>query len=235
MNRICLFLLLGLLLFGAVGLWSGGEEAEVFASVHTSEDTVFVLDAGHGGEDGGAGSESGIRESDINLSVVLRTEQLLAFCGSCPVLTRREDISIHDAGAVTLREKKVSDLKNRARLVESVDNAVLISVHQNSFTDAAYSGAQVFYSSGDPVRIWAEAAQQQLRIFLDPDNSRTAKPIPDGIYLFSHITCPALLVECGFLSNREEAAQLENDDYQKKISAVLAGICLQAGRYGISG
>ena len=106
-------------------------------------------------------------------------------------------------------------------------NAMLISVHQNHFTDTRYSGAQTFYSTGDTSRQWGEGTQEILRQTLDRQNDRRAKPMPDGIYLFEHISCPAILVECGFLSNGEEASLLLTDTYQRKIAVALAGAYVQ--------
>ena len=100
---------------------------------------------------------------------------------------------------------------------------MLISVHQNHFTDSRYSGAQVFYNMSDISRQWGECAQELLRQTLNPGNDRKAKPMPDGIYLFEHVSCPSILVECGFLSNGEEASLLQTDSYQRKISMALAG------------
>ena len=200
--------------------------AETAASAAPSSELIYILDAGHGGEDGGASSESGSKESGINLSIVLRLEQLMAFCGKETLLTRADDRSIHDPEAESIREKKVSDLRNRVKLVESVERRVLISVHQNSYPDGRYRGAQVFYgtSAGSPE--WAETAQELLRVTLEPQNTRKAKQIPETVYLMNKISCPAILVECGFLSNREEALQLLDADYQKKIAAALTAACL---------
>lgn len=191
------------------------------------EGPVLVLDAGHGGEDGGAVSLTGVAESGINLAITLRVDQLLGFCGAPPVVLREEDVSLHDQGADTLREKKASDLRNRVQAVEQVGDAVLLSVHQNTFTDKKYHGAQVFYAPTEGSRALAETMQEALRAALDPENSRQAKPIPDSVYLMNHVSCPAVLVECGFLSNPEEEALLRSADYQTRLAAVLAGVCLR--------
>lgn len=186
---------------------------------------VLVLDAGHGGEDGGAVDPSGHKESDINLAIVRKLRDLMAFLGVETVLTRAEDISIYDRDSVTLREKKVSDLKNRAALIGAIENAMVISVHQNSFTDSRYHGAQVFYNRGDAARLWGEDTQETLNAALG--GSRSAAPVRENVYLFSHIDCPAILVECGFLSNGEEAALLLTDGYQRTLAAILAAACFR--------
>lgn len=197
-----------------------------FSPTAPAQSPTLILDAGHGGEDGGAVSASGHKESDINLSIVLKLESLLAFLGTDTVLTRSEDVSIHDPGCETIREKKVSDLKNRAELIQNTPNAMVISVHQNTFTDSRYHGAQVFFDIGDLSGQWGRYTQELIQRVLDPDNKRSAALIPEHVYLFSQIDCPAILVECGFLSNGEEASLLLTDTYQRKIALTLAGAYL---------
>ena len=226
MKRDLLLLFLCFCILGGAA-WLGNDRVVPAVSVLPGGERVLILDAGHGGEDGGASSASGSKESDINLGIVLKTEALMGFLGVRTELTRSEDRSIHSEGASTIREKKVSDLKNRVAFAKSFPDAMLISVHQNHFTDARYSGSQVFYNGGDISRQWGEGTQEILRQVLAPGNSRDAKPMPDGIYLFEHINCPSILVECGFLSNGEEASLLLTDTYQRKISLALAGAYLQ--------
>lgn len=188
---------------------------------------VLILDAGHGGEDGGAVSAAGGKESEVNLAIVLKMEALMVFLGVEPVLIRREDISLHTPECATLREKKRSDLQQRAALIQRTENAMVISVHQNYFTDSRYSGAQVFYNPGDVSRQWGERTQQALRQVLDGNNERKAAGLSSQVYLFEHISCPAILVECGFLSNGEEASLLFTQGYQKKIAVALSGAYIQ--------
>ncbi len=225
MKRDLLLLTLCLCLTG-MGAWAWGFSGSIPAAGPAAASTgrwALILDAGHGGEDGGATSAGGQLESGINLAIVKKTEALAAFLGVRPVMTREDDVSIHDSTARTLHEKKVSDLKNRVALINSTDHALLISVHQNHFTDPRYSGAQVFYTPGDISRQWGEETQKLLRRALDPSNGREARPVPDTAYLFRHISCPAILVECGFLSNGQEASLLATDSYQRKIAVALAG------------
>ncbi len=222
MKRDMLLLFLCLCVLGGVG-WLGTQPPQFLAAVSAAGgEYTLILDAGHGGEDGGASTSAGAKESDINLSIVRKTQALMVFLGIEPHLTREADVSLHSSGAETIRQKKVSDLKNRVALISNTPNAVLISVHQNHFTDSRYGGAQVFFSGGDLDRQWGEHTQDVLRQVLNPGNERKAKPIPDGIYLFDHTTCPAVLVECGFLSNGEEAALLCTDAYQRRVALALA-------------
>jgi N-acetylmuramoyl-L-alanine amidase len=220
-----------LALAGAVlvaGIWLPWRQptAQTFARLTTQ---TLVIDPGHGGEDGGAVSASGVAESGINLAIALDLDQLMGFYGVRTVLTRQEDVSIHDPSAQTLREKKVSDLHNRADLVNETENATLISIHQNSAPSSQYHGTQVFYT--DPLRsqALAQAVQTAVREDLDPTNTRTAQAIPSTVYLMNHVSCRAILVECGFLSNPEEDRLLQQKAHQQKLAMILAAAYLTAG------
>lgn len=189
--------------------------------------TVVVIDPGHGGEDGGAVAPDGTEEADINLAVAQRLDLLLRFLGQETVLLRDSDISLHDPSAATIREKKVSDIHNRVDTINSLEHPVLISVHQNFFPSSKYRGAQVFYGGNPLSQPWAEQTRKNLQSCLDPDNKREAKSIDRGIYLMNHISCPALLIECGFLSNPEERWLLKDSNYQTSLAVVIAGSYLQ--------
>lgn len=236
-RSLWLFALAGLALcIGGVGVISHRDAAVEALGPERLKGETLVLDAGHGGEDGGAVSLSGAAESGINLSIVLRMDDLLGLYGTCPILLRTEDVSLHDADAETLHEKKASDLKNRVAAVEQATNATLISVHQNTFTDSKYHGAQVFYGAATGSKELADGLQETLRAALDPDNSRQAKPISEQVYLMKHISCRAVLVECGFLSNPEEDRLLQSEAYQLKLAAVLSAAWLrQVGAVAPSG
>ncbi len=184
--------------------------------------STVVLDPGHGGEDGGAVSPGGVRESSLNLSVALRTRDLLRFLGVPVVMTRETEISLHSPEAATFSEKKVSDLKNRVAFVSQIPNSLLVSIHQNMFSQSKYHGAQVFYAKTAGSQALAEALQAQFSACLDPSNHRQAKP-SERIYLLEKASCPGVLAECGFLSNPREEALLQTAAYQKKLAAVLAG------------
>lgn len=187
---------------------------------------VLVIDPGHGGEDGGAVAPSGTTESQINLEIALKVDSLCGLLGIQSKLLREQDVSLADEGADSLREKKRTDLKNRAALVNQLPNARLLSIHQNFFESTKPHGAQVFYRSQEDSKAWADALQTSLRVNLDPDNTRLAVPVPDFVYLMRHVSCPAVLVECGFLSNPEEEAKLKSPSYQRKLAVLLAGSCL---------
>lgn len=186
----------------------------------------LILDAGHGGEDGGAVSLTGVAESGINLAIVLKLDQLLGLYGVTPILLRETDISLHDPAAETLRQKKVSDLKNRVSAIENTPNGVVISIHQNTFPNGAYHGAQVFYREGEESLALAKLVQESIRAGIDPSNKRTPARIPDTVYLMKHITCPAVLVECGFLSNAAEEGKLKSDGYQSQLALCITSAWL---------
>lgn len=212
----------------ATGLMRPKAAETVLAPVRLPE-RQLILDAGHGGEDGGAVSLTGVSESNINLAVVLRLDQLLGFYGIAPILLRNSDVSIYDSGCETLRQKKVSDLHNRVAAIESTENAVVISIHQNTFTNSAYHGAQVFFRAGEESKALAELVQSTLQEGVDPNNKRTPTKIPDSVYLMKHITCPAILVECGFLSNPAEEEKLRSGDYQTQLALCVASAWLRSG------
>ena len=188
----------------------------------------LVLDAGHGGEDGGAVSLTGAPESQINLAIVLKLRDVLGLYGVDPILLRETDVSLHDGDAGTLREKKRSDLKNRVAAIEAVEGGTLLSIHQNTYPGSRYHGAHVFYAPTEGSQALAEHVQNSIKAALQPDNERAVKRIPDTVYIMNHVTCPAVLIECGFLTNPEEEAMLRDEDYQRKLSAVIAAAWLTA-------
>ena len=187
----------------------------------------IVIDPGHGGADGGATGVAGTRESDLNLAVSLRLQALLRLFGHEPVMVRTTDTAVYSAGAGTISEKKVSDIHNRVRLVNDTPGALLVSIHQNFFTQGKYSGAQVFYADDAYSRELAQQMQAQLRASLDPGNRREAKGAAGTVYLMNHIQTPGILVECGFLSNAAEEARLNTPAYQTRLAMTMAAVLLQ--------
>ena len=184
---------------------------------------MIVIDAGHGGEDGGAVAADGTVESGINLAIAQDLDALLRFLGCETRMTRTEDAAIYSDGARTLREKKASDLKNRVALVNETPNAVLLSIHQNSLPSSPVThGAQTFWNRQEGAEALARTLQAGLNPVVNTHRAKEPKQIPDSIYLMNHVDAPAVLVECGFLSNREEAARLQQADYQKMLAAVIA-------------
>ena len=212
-------ILLGILsvfLFGEKTIPAMNEEKFVYKR------KCIIIDAGHGGVDGGATSCTGVLESQLNLQIALRLEDLLHLVGLDTVMIRRADVSIYTEGE-SIAAKKISDLKERVRIVNSTDDAVLISIHQNTFSDPRYSGAQVFYATSEGSQKLARAMQQALVESLNPESNRKAKK-GSSIYLLEKIKNTGVLVECGFLSNPEEEKKLRTDAYQLKLCTVIASV-----------
>lgn len=184
---------------------------------------TVIIDAGHGGDDGGAIGIDGTVEKDINLDIALKLEKLLKFYGFDVIMTRTEDIMTCDDGLDSLRKRKVSDIHNRFDVLEKNPNAVFISIHQNKFEDNSQHGTQVFYSgNNDESKLLAESIQNSIVSVLQPDNSRVVKKSGSGIYLLYHAKLPAVLVECGFISNPAEVKKLNDEKYRMKIAILIA-------------
>lgn len=185
--------------------------------------STLVLDAGHGGIDGGAISDSGLKESDINLQIALKTEALVRFLGIDTVMTRETDTDNSDNKAYSEHD----NLVQRVKLANSTENAVLISIHQNKFPSAVVSGAEVMYSDNDDSKALGLITQDNIVALLDSSNRRVARPAPKELLLTSSVECPTILVECGFMSNPQEVQKLASNDYQLKLAAILAGSYIQ--------
>ena len=183
---------------------------------------VIVIDAGHGGEDGGAIGTNGVYEKNVNLSIALFLADWLRADGYETVLTRSEDILLYDKNSDYRGQKKVQDLAARRKIAEKYENAIFISIHMNAFPEAKYSGLQVYYSKNDPSsQALATEIQARTRELLLPNNERKIKAAGENIYLLDRLACPAVLVECGFLSNPEECERLSSEEYQKKLAFSL--------------
>ena len=225
--------ILVVLCFTLPPFYEDGEAEPVTAGAEPAR--VLIIDAGHGGEDGGATTAEGVPESGINLAIACKLEALAGLLGVETVMTREsQDISYPESAATTAQRKQ-SDQKARIELINAQENAVLISIHQNYYPDARPSGCQVFYGKPEGSRELGELAHKNMTEALCPSSRRVAAPISEDIYLMRAAKCTSILVECGFLSNRNEAALLLTDDYQLKISALLLASYLQyeAGQSGM--
>lgn len=185
---------------------------------------IVIIDAGHGGFDGGAVSDDGTVEKDINLSIALYLREYLAIFNIKTIMIRETDCSVEDNGLNTIRQKKTSDLHNRMKIMEETDNAIFVSIHQNKFPDGKYSGTQVFYSpkTKDESQVLAQTIQDYIVNTLQKDNERQIKECGTSVFLMYNAVKPAVLVECGFLSNYEETQRLKSSEYQKKIAFCIA-------------
>ena len=174
---------------------------------------------GHGGEDGGAVSSSGISEANINLKIALKLQNLLEQSGSTVILTRSTDEAIYDTNSDgSIREKKVSDLKNRVKIGNESSADIFVSIHLNKIPQEQYYGWQTFYKYNDEQsKKLAESIQNNLNIAIQKENHRLAKTIKN-IYIVDNIEIPIAIVECGFLSNTEELTNLQKEEYQEKLA-----------------
>ena len=182
---------------------------------------VILLDAGHGGIDSGGVGINGVYEKDINLSIVKNLGSLLTLGGYDVVYTRTEDISIYDNGVEGIRNQKVSDMENRLEIVERYPESIFLSVHQNQYTDKAYFGGQMFYTTNNSGNFRLATIMQNKFAELQTGNDREVKLIDNNLYLFKDTKQPALLIECGFLSNENDAAILSSPEYQKKVAFTI--------------
>lgn len=180
---------------------------------------TVIIDPGHGGVDGGAVGPGGVVEKNINLSISLKLRDFFQAAGFRVIMTRGDDRSIHDEGSDTIRSKKSSDLHNRFDIIQQNPNALFLSIHQNIFSDSQYHGTQVFYSPNDEAsKRLADELQNTIRMSLQKDNERETKPAGKNLFLLYYAKTPAVLVECGFLSNRQEEALLQDDTYQTNMA-----------------
>lgn len=185
---------------------------------------AIVIDAGHGGEDGGAVSNSGVLEKNINLSIANDTSALFYLFGFDVTQTRTTDIAL-DNGENTIRKRKVADMKKRLEIFNSSKENTIISIHQNKFSESKYHGTQIFYSpNNEKSKQLADGIKFSVKGLLQPDNERECKKADSGIYLLKNTNNPAVIVECGFISNEEECNNLLSSEYQKQMAfSITAG------------
>ena len=225
-----LYIVLLLALFGifAAILWRGNAvNVSKNLELKQEEGFVLVIDPGHGGVDGGAVSADGTVEARINLAVGLQMEEIARLVGVEAVMTRSGDADLHDEDAGTIRQQKVSDLKNRVARVNGVSGGVLVSLHQNSMPQSPSThGAQVFYAKTEGSRELAEAVQAALNTTVN-DRNKDIKEAGSGVYLMKNVETPAILVECGFLSNSGEAALLSTPEHQTRLALTIFAAVLE--------
>ena len=215
---ICLFLLFGIMIY--LGL-----RTETVKNLPVSE-KVLVLDAGHGGMDGGANLKDGTMEKNINLSITKYLKEYLEQSGAKVIMTREKDISLHEISTDTIKNKKRADLLKRREIANTSGADAFISIHINYFEQEKYKGAQVFYETKNSQSIdLAKSIQDSMVNLLDKNNKRTIAKIADNKILYNDLKIPSVLVECGFLSNNNEAKLLKTKEYQQKVAySIYLGI-----------
>ncbi len=221
-----LFSFTSVFLFGAVTGVVRIRSAQTAEDAEVRPRPVIVLDPGHGGEDGGASGADGTVEKNLNLTVAKAVAEILSAAGYDVRLTRTEDRLLYDLyGDLTdyTGHKKTYDLRNRLRFTKETGAALLVSIHMNKFSDPQYSGLQVYYSAARPEsQTVASVVQNYTKLYLQKDNSREIKKATSSIYLLARCDIPAILIECGFLSNEEELSRLTDPLYQNQLALTIA-------------
>lgn len=216
----CLIIILTVLIFGTNYVI---KKSAVDAAANSNTFKTVIIDAGHGGPDGGTSADDGTLEKDLNLQIAHKLNEILRSMGIETVMTRTDDISIHDNTAETIRQKKVSDLKNRLNIINNTDDAIFVSIHQNHYSNSKYSGAQIFYSKNNPLsQKLADSVRFPIVSYLQSSNTREIKKSGSEIYLLNNAQAPAIMVECGFMSNYAETQNLKDEAYQQKLAFTIA-------------
>lgn len=199
-------------------------------AVSVPEKKIFIIDAGHGGEDCGAIGKSGIYEKDLNMQIAKKLGSYLEKSGYIVIYTRTEDKLLYTEEQNIKGQRKINDLKNRLAISDAYPGATFISIHMNSFSDSIYKGLQVYYSpENNESRMLADSIQQEVKNRLQPDNNRQIKP-GNNLYLLENAKNTSILIECGFISNSEECENLSEKEYQKELCfAIVCGIIAYKG------
>lgn len=186
----------------------------------------IIIDAGHGGFDGGAVAGDGTVEKDINLEIATTLSHFLKLDGYNVIMTRESDVSTDDVETDKISARKKSDLKNRLELMEDYEDAIFVSIHLNKFTTSSAKGAQIFYSPRiEKSKLLGEEIRKSVVGLLQPENTRVNKQATSSTYILYNATIPCVLVECGFLSNNSELELLKQEDYQNKMAfSIYCGI-----------
>lgn len=203
------------------------EQSKETSSPINSESYIVIIDAGHGGEDGGAvGDFSGVLEKDINLAIAKQIETLFKLTDIPVIMTRSEDVLLYNQGQEN--NKKSADIRNRIEIGNAQENNVFISIHQNKFPIEKYSGLQVYYSANNEnSKLLAQTIQANNTLYIQPKNTRQIKKAGRNILLLHKLRCPAVLVECGFLSNANEEKLLSTSEHQNKIAFLIFSSVIQ--------
>lgn len=221
-NTLILYALAFVMVTAAAVVMIFGMGDETAAEGENAQSKIIVIDPGHGGPDGGA-SSGDVLEKDLNLAVSLKLRDIINSNGNTAVMTREtDDIELDPNG----KYSKKTDLQHRLDVLNSAHGDIFVSIHMNKFTDSKYSGAQVFSSdNGDKSKQLGETIQASLKNNLDNSNTRAAKGNERNVYILKNANVPAVLVECGFLSNPDELKRLTEEDYQKRLAeAIYTGI-----------
>ena len=193
-------------------------------NIQDKQKSVVLANSAHGGFDGGASAADGTVEKDINLSIAQKVAAILKFNGYNVIMTRTEDTGTEDNESDAIAKRKKSDLNNRLQIMKDNSDAIYVSIHLNKFTTSAASGAQVFYTKNyKEANELANLVQTSIVKLLQPDNTRVVKQGTDSTFLLKNAAVPAIIVECGFLSNKQDLEKLKSDDYQSQMAFAICG------------
>ena len=209
----CCFLIFGIVFFTSI------KDNSYISTVSLPvSGKVVVVDAGHGVPDEGAESSNGTSEAETNLKIALKLQNLLESSGCTVILTRSDENAIYDIDSKTLRQKKISDIRNRVKIGNESSADIFVSIHLNKIPQQQYDGWQTFYNeNSEDGRKLATIIQSNLNEAIQKENDRIAKSI-QNIYIINHVEIPTTIVECGFLSNPEEEKKLLDDEYQNRLA-----------------
>ncbi len=220
-NKKTIIAVFSCLILAVVLLFSVPSVISTFSSA--TDSFTVIIDAGHGGMDGGCVAKDGTVEKDLNLDISLKLSELFKMSGINTVLTRQNSESVYNSE----RFNKNADTKTRIELINSYSNCFVLSIHMNNFSDSRYKGSQIFYSNDDFSKGLSEIIRADIVSYLQPDNTRKTKPIPSSVLLFKRIKNPAVLCECGFFSNEQEFEKLKSDSYRTELAVVIYNSCMQ--------
>ncbi len=222
LSYLLALIILCTLLFGIAQATDAKGEVNTMLPLSFSSTKTVILDAGHGGEDGGASSTDGLLEKDLNLALAISMRDILAANGVNVILTRETDTLLYDRNVDFQGRKKKLDMAARLKIAADASDPVFVSLHMNTYPHPSCKGVQVWYSENNAASIeLAKSIQQSTQDILQHENDRPVKRSGSSIYLLHHLECPAVLVECGFLSNPEEAALLANENYRQQLALTL--------------
>ena len=214
------FLCCAVLLLAAVGI-GRVEQVQMVSVQSLRQRPTIILDPGHGGVDGGA-QANGVSEKEVNFTISLQLRDLLSAQGFRVIMTREDDRSIHDEGITQISRQKRSDLYNRLAIIEDHPEAIFVSIHQNKFEQASSRGAQIFFSPNNPEsQKLAQSIQETFVSLLQPENTRQIKQAENNLFLLYEAQIPAVMAECGFLSNPQEASLLQDQTYQQQVAFTI--------------
>lgn len=225
-KRLEVILIATIVCVAVISIKANEKENTIDTAVSPVSGKTVILDAGHGGADGGAVGSNGITEAELNLQITLKVQKLLEQSGTTVILTRSDENAMYDLNSKTLRQKKVTDTKNRVKLGNESSADIFVSIHLNKIAQQQYSGWQCFYKNqNEESKHLAESIQSGLNDAMQKESKRVAQKISD-VYIVKFVEIPLSIVECGFLSNPQEEEKLQQDDYQNNLAwGIYTGIC----------